>query len=208
MSYSREVDMKTNAEANTLSQTLSRHLHAGPLAIANIDLDHFKELNDQYGYAVGDKVLEAFHNALTNSLPTNAHVHRPGGDEWIVILPGATPEDALILMEEIRRHFGSRPPTKEVNRPASATIGIAASPVHATDPDQLLRASAEARHQAKTTGGDRTTIYQEQRMVMKSNYYTQGQLARLNTLSERLQRTEASLLREALDDLQHKYAHL
>lgn len=201
--------MPTTAGAtDTVGRSLARHIEAGLVAVANIDLDDFAGINDTYGRAVGDEVLESFHTALTNSLPANADVHRPGGDEWIVVLPGATPEDALIVMDEIRRHFGSRRQARKVEGPATATIGIAAAPAHATDADELLRAAAEARHQAKTAGGDRCAIYREQRMVMKSNYYTQGQLARLSTLSDRLERTEASLLREALDDLQQKYAHL
>lgn len=85
------------------------------------------------------------------------------------------------------------------------SVGIASLPQHAEDPGQLREAAAEALHRAKREGGGRCAIYVEDKMVMKSNYYPRAQLAGLSKLSERLSRTEASLLREALGDLLDKH---
>ena len=70
---------------------------------------------------------------------------------------------------------------------------------------ELYRAADEALLRAKREGRSRACIYVESKMVLKSNYYPKSQLERLAKLSAALGRTEASLLREALDDLIEKY---
>ncbi len=73
------------------------------------------------------------------------------------------------------------------------------------DRSDLVRAADEAIHRAKRDGRGRISIHVEERMVLKSNYYSKASLGRLAKLSAAEGRTEASLLREALDDLIDRY---
>ena len=81
---------------------------------------------------------------------------------------------------------------------------ITVRPPHAEGTADLFRCANEALACGKREGGGRVAIYVEEKMVLKSNYYTRPALDRLSKLAGRLNRTEASLLREALDDLIQK----
>ena len=175
------------------------------LALALTDIDQFKELNDSLGHAAGDSVLRSFERTLTGSLPEDAVVARISGDEYAVALPDTSAEGALILLEEIRTHFGSREPSADVSRRVQISVGIAARPQHAKTVPDLMRAADEALFRAKREGRARVAIYVENKMVLKSNYYARASLERLAKLSAATGRTEASLLREALDDLLAKH---
>ena len=175
------------------------------LSLALLDLDHFKAINDDFGHDAGDEVLRSLEGALTGSLPKEAIVGRLGGDEYGVALPDTPAEGALILLEEIRAHFSSRPPTDSVPRKVFLSAGIASRPAHADTVLGLMRAADEALYRAKSEGKSRVAIYVEAKMTLKSNYYPKAALERLSKLSTALNRTEASLLREALDDLFVKY---
>ena len=175
------------------------------VSVAMLDLDHFAQINDDYGHAAGDDVLRSLENVLTGSLPPDALVGRFGGDEYAVALPETPAESALILLEEIRSHFSSRHPAKSVPRKVHLSAGIASRPPHADTISDLLRAADEALYRAKREGKSRIAIYTESKMTLKSNYYSKAGLKRLAKLSAALDRTEASLLRETLDDLFIKY---
>jgi diguanylate cyclase (GGDEF)-like protein len=181
---------------------------ADAVAVAVIDMDDFKTVNDTFGHAVGDQLIQASARSLAGSLPTDSIVARMGGDEFVVALPGSSAESALILLEEIRAHLATHvpvPPIPEIDRPATLTVGIAARPPHGATLDELLRAADSAMYRAKAEGGNRVAIHVDEKMVMKSNYYDRAALARLGKLSQNVGRTEASLLREALDDLFDKH---
>ena len=179
--------------------------NSAPLAVALTDIDFFKEINDSLGHDAGDAVLRSLERTLTGSLPGEALVARVHGDSYAVALPDASAESALILMEEIRSHFGAREPAPEVPRRVQLSIGVAARPQHAKTVAELMRAADEALFRAKREGRARVAIYVEDKMTLKSNYYPKAQLERLAKLSVATGRTEASLLREALDDLLVKY---
>lgn len=176
-----------------------------PLALALVDIDGFKEVNDSLGHAVGDQVLVRVATTLRGSLPGDAIVARMGGDELVAALPDRTAEGALILLEEVRAHLAEHP-MPPLDRPVTVSIGVAARPPHGRSLDELLRAADQAMYRAKAEGRNRVAIYVDEKMVMKSNYYDRAALARLAKLSANTGRTEASLLREALDDLFVKHA--
>ena len=173
----------------------------GAVAVALTDLDRFKELNDTQGHAAGDRVLQIWIETLTKSLPKDAILGRVGGDEFGIALPNASAENALILLDEVRSHLAEHPVDGWT---ISATFGVAARPPHATETEDLFRCANEALARGKREGGGRVAIYVEEKMVLKSNYYSRGALDRLSKLAGQLNRTEASLLREALDDLIQK----
>ena len=185
----------------------------GPLALVATDLDNFGTLNNTLGHEVGDQALQSWEKTLNGSLPKDAVVGRLGGDEYAVALPDHSAETALIVFEEIRNHFRDHPFVPELARsdrhpgrpPLGVSAGIAARPPHATDTVELLRAADQALARAKREGRDRIAIYVEEKMTLKSNYYSRATLDRLAKLSSHTGRTEASLLREGLDDLLAKY---
>ena len=167
----------------------------GAVAVALTDLDRFGKLNDERGRDAGDHVLAVWIKTLTGSLPENAIVGRLGGDEFGIALPNASAENAVILLEEVRTHLRDHPVDGWT---IDATFGIAARPPHATETTDLFRCANEALARGKREGGARVSIYVEEKMVLKSNYYSRASLDRLSKLAGRMNRTEASLLREAL----------
>lgn len=174
------------------------------LAVAVADLDRFQRINDEVGFEAGDRVLSAFEQTLVGSLPADAVIARISGDEYAIALPGTSAESALIQLEEVRTHYVAHG-VAGVDLPLDASFGIAARPPHAEDTSAVLRCAAEALMRAKREGAGRSVIYVEEKMTMKSNYYSRAMLDRLSKLAAATRRTEASLLREALDDLLAKH---
>ena len=173
----------------------------GAVAVALTDLDRFGELNDTKGRDAGHRVLQVWIETLTQSLPDDAIVGRLGGDEFAIALPNSSAENALIILEEVRAHLAEHPVDEWT---ISATFGIASRPPHATETAELFRCASDALARGKREGRGRVAIYVEEKMVLKSNYYPRAALDRLSKLAGRLNRTEASLLREALGDLIEK----
>ncbi len=180
-------------------------LHGGnvPLALVMTDLDGLATANARHGTEAGDRMLVAWEAALDANLPADAELLRVGGDEYAILLPGVSAESALILIDEIRTHVAGRdvPPVGRV----TASAGVAAHPPQGATAEELWRNAGLALMRAKREGRDRIAIYVDEKMVLKSNYYARGRLDRLAKLSGATARTEASLLREALDDLLDKH---
>ncbi len=188
-------------DVDDLVTEIDSRLDGDAVAVVLTDLDRFGELNETRGRAAGDRVLEVWIETLTRSLPADSIIGRLGGDEFGIAIPQASAENALILLEEIRAHLAEHPVDGWT---INATFGVASRPPHATDTAELFRCANVALARGKREGGGRVAIYVEEKMVLKSNYYTRPALDRLSKLAGRLNRTEASLLREALDDLIQK----
>jgi diguanylate cyclase len=183
---------------------LEDQLRRGGTALALTDLDDFAAINQTYGRDIGDTVLMTWDRVLRTNLPREGSVARLGGDEFAVVLPGTSAEIAVVLLEEIRGHLAGMA-IEGVADVVTASVGVAANPPHGTTADDLYRAAGEALMRAKRDGRDRVAMYVEEKMVLKSNYYSKANLERLAKLSSASDRTEASLLREALDDLLDKH---
>jgi diguanylate cyclase (GGDEF)-like protein len=188
------------------SQLEQRLSSLGSVSLGLIDIDNFLDLNNDYGHSSGDEVLRNLEKVLLGSVPTEALVARIGGDEYAVALPDAPAENALILLEEIRSHFSSRQVSASVPRKVHLSIGIASRPAHAETVAELFHAASEALYRAKREGRGRVAIYIESKMTLKSNYYPKASLEKLSKLSNALNKTEASLLREALEELFIKHS--
>lgn len=79
-----------------------------PLSVALIDLDHFKSVNDRHGHAVGDRVLTAFAAVARSVLRGQDRLGRYGGDEWLLVMPGAGPERIAQVFERLRAALAER----------------------------------------------------------------------------------------------------
>jgi len=104
-------------------------------ALLSIDLDHFKRINDTYGHAVGNQVLRAFAQELSNSVRGEKRndgteavdlVFRTGGEEFAIILPGADIETACMIAERVRKRIESTPFRISEDETVSLTASIGA----------------------------------------------------------------------------------
>lgn len=122
-----------------------------PLAAAMFDLDHFKQINDLHGHAVGDAVIAAAGAALKADAPPDALVGRMGGEEFAILLPGVSPAEARWCVERLRARLAELPGDLP---PVTASCGIAqlASGESLAD---LMRRADLAAYEAKRGGRDR-----------------------------------------------------
>lgn len=177
-----------------------------PLTVLVLDIDDFLQVNESQGREAGDAVIAGVSRVLRDQSPETALVARLGGDEFAAALPDVRLDDAFTLAENIRRaigdlHFEHWPDTH-----LSTSIGLASYPAHGRRDVELMREADEALYTAKSTGRNKVSLpLADSRMVTKTSHYTATQLQRLAQFSKEAGRNEASLLREALDDLFRKY---
>ncbi|MEJ2758050.1 MAG: diguanylate cyclase [Anaerolineales bacterium] len=175
------------------------------LSLAVLDIDQFLLINENYGRQVGDAVLVETYKTLQKLAPENSLIFRYGGDEFYLLLPDTTREQALLLMERIRLVAAEKRSYLDDQFSVSLTVGIASYPIDGTAEDELQRKADQALYRAKKAGRSQVMLAYDEKMVPKTVHFTETQLERLSTLAEELAVTEARLLREALDDLINKY---
>ena len=151
--------LNRRAFLDELGQELARfrrHGRAGVLLM--LDLDHFKQVNDRHGHAVGDAVLVRLCAVLRERLRRTDHVGRLGGEEFAVLLPETGTEEALALAQTLRQGVAAqRVPTGNAAVSVSVTVSIGLAPFHAgeSEPAPLLNRADEALYAAKAQGRDR-----------------------------------------------------
>lgn len=118
-----------------------------PGAVAIIDIDHFKNVNDQHGHETGDRVLHAFADRLRRELPF-AFVARSGGEEFVAVFPGLSPHDACALLDDVR----TRPEPPDDLPAVTFTAGVARC--EGADLKGALRRADALLYQGKTGGRD------------------------------------------------------
>jgi len=129
----------------------SRYNH--PISIFMVDIDHFKDINDRYGHANGDRVLRGVAFELERSLRKTDYVARYGGEEFLVVLPETPLSRALELGERLRRRVANRQiglGGESVS--ITVSIGVASYPEIDSDRHKLLDAADMAMYQAKHDG--------------------------------------------------------
>lgn len=130
-----------------------------PLTVAFIDLDHFKRINDFYGHECGDRVLRHVAHALRGAFRSADHVARMGGEEFLVILPGADPDHARMRVDTLRAMLSSTGVV--LDKPGmQVTLSAGISALRADDAavDALLQRADAAMYAAKHAGRDRTEL--------------------------------------------------
>jgi len=139
-----------------MQRALSRASEDGrPLAVLMVDLDHFKRINDAHGHARGDLVLKQTTRAIQSTLRADDIVGRFGGEEFVVLLPGADLKQAMGAAERCRAAVGTMTVPGAPYLSVTASVGVAAFPNHGEELDALLRASDRAMYKAKANGRNR-----------------------------------------------------
>ena len=126
------------------------------VAVLFIDLDHFKDINDSLGHHVGDGLLRSVAQRLLDGVRVGDTVSRQGGDEFVIILNGVHDIDEVARIVEQRLIPSIRQPhwVDDAELHISCSVGIAISPDHTTDVDELMRHADTAMYQAKAAGKD------------------------------------------------------
>ncbi|MBI1381819.1 MAG: diguanylate cyclase [Planctomycetaceae bacterium] len=129
------------------------------LSVLMIDIDDFKRVNDEHGHETGDAVLRATARVLRQSTRRMDVAARMGGEEFLVVCPGVTPEGALGLAERIRTAVESNWIEDGAYRGrVTISIGLASRGRSDTSPEQLLRDADAAVYRAKQLGRNRTVV--------------------------------------------------
>jgi diguanylate cyclase (GGDEF)-like protein len=129
------------------------------VAIALIDIDTFKSINDCYGHEIGDLALKHVAASLRSAMEPDEVLARTGGEEFVALLAQTTPQQAQMAAEDLRRMVQLHPfLLRGVRIPLTVSVGIAVS--HDDDPDfdSLLRRADQAMYAAKSGGRNRVEL--------------------------------------------------
>jgi diguanylate cyclase (GGDEF)-like protein/PAS domain S-box-containing protein len=148
-----------------LEETLDRELRRAmrerrSMGLLMADLDHFKALNDAFGHAAGDETLRRVGAYLAGAVRSEDIACRFGGEEFVIVLPGATIEDCRRRAEAIRAgvstaaHAGS----SAIYPGVTMSVGVAAYPDHGESSGELILAADTAMYRAKSLGRDRVVV--------------------------------------------------
>ncbi|HEY3733154.1 MAG TPA: GGDEF domain-containing protein [Streptosporangiaceae bacterium] len=160
------IDSKTgllNAgtwEREAMAEVARASRTRNPLAVALIDIDKFKRVNDTYGHLVGDQVLKEISASFRDHLREYDLAGRFGGEEFVLLLPHTTDRDAHRIAERMRAHIAGMPIGLDGMaraEPVHVTVSIGVAVLDATRRDltDLLAAADAALYQAKAAGRDR-----------------------------------------------------
>jgi len=127
--------------------------HQRSLAVAFIDLDGFKDVNDSHGHAVGDQLLVMLSRKMEQALRTTDSIARLGGDEFVVLITDLENKtDCIPVLERLLEACTNLLPVNEVLLKISASIGVTVYPEDHLSADQLVRHADQAMYQAKQSG--------------------------------------------------------
>ena len=165
-----EAEIKANIDALTglpnrgyleeLLSTIGPRRRAGDrLGALMIDLDHFKQLNDRYGHATGDRVLRAVAERIFDAVRADDTPARYGGEEFAVVLRRATPDQAVEVAERVRNHIAAIPVDEMgIREPVTVSIGVAVAEADESDASAVLAAADAALYRAKREGRNRVVL--------------------------------------------------
>ncbi len=143
-----------------LPDALAEAAHNGaPVFAALVDCDDFKRINDQFGHAAGDRVLQEVSARIRTTARTKDHVARVGGDEFLILLRGARSREAFTIAERVRQTVASQPirvSTESVSMTVS--LGVFAIPDGVRSVTELLESASGALRSSKQGGKDRVSL--------------------------------------------------
>ncbi len=140
-------------------------------ALMFLDLDHFKQVNDKYGHALGDLLLQAVAKRLTTTLRASETVARLGGDEFTILLPGIKAKrEAIMVGKKIIHALGKNFTLDKHKITSGVSIGIAIYPDHGRDDNQLTSAADSAMYHAKRHHGSAIAFASESPDRVKTTF--------------------------------------
>ena len=145
-------------------QRLEEELERGkryhsPLVLVLIDVDHFKQVNDQHGHQAGDEVLKALSEFTTDLLRSNDLVGRLGGEEFAILMPESDQQVGAVVSERVRAEVAARD-IETVAGPLAITISIGVTQAipDIDDAETMLRRADNALYRAKSAGRNRVVM--------------------------------------------------
>ncbi|MCA9079420.1 MAG: diguanylate cyclase [Planctomycetaceae bacterium] len=129
------------------------------VAVAMVDVDHFKAINDKYGHGVGDMVLQQVGECLQNNVRDDDIVGRYGGEEFAIVMPHATIEQANQTAERMRRALQEI--RFEQGLSITASVGVSGANLHARSPQELIEQADKCLYVAKRNGRNQVVRFDE-----------------------------------------------
>jgi diguanylate cyclase (GGDEF)-like protein len=130
------------------------------LALLLLDIDHFKRVNDTYGHLSGDQVLAGLAEALRQRARARDVIGRFGGEEFVVLLPGAGADEARQAAERLREQIGATPIACDAGLvQVTVSVGVAVLGRHGNDIPGLLATADLALYQAKAAGRNQVCLF-------------------------------------------------
>lgn len=144
------------------SQLARAHRFSEPMSVFVLDVDHFKRINDSYGHATGDDALRMVAGGCQAILREYDILGRLGGEEFVVVLPGATAEESRVVAERVRRHLSRMAiPGPEGRFHLTSSIGISAIEGAYDTLEKAIHRADLALYRAKREGRNRVVVYEQ-----------------------------------------------
>ena len=143
---------------STLIKEIARsNRYKHPLTLICLDMDNFKSVNDQLGHIVGDSLISFMGRIIRDQLRECDYGFRYGGDEFMIVLPEAEEDSALVVAERLLKNFADDSPLNHIDQPPPVSISIGIAELAAGDgPEDLFKRADLAMYRAKNSGGNQT----------------------------------------------------
>jgi len=167
------------------------------VSLASIDVDHFKQVNDTLGHAVGDRVLRQLAYILENQAREGDIVARVGGDEFVWLMPATPPESAALVARRISGYMTTL--QDEIGIPLTVSVGVAGYPHHASSPNELCEIADKAMYAAKSKGRNQVMLAGELNNLTAAPIFKQSPIDRPTPLKNESRSTDNS--RQPISDI-------